>query len=52
MFKNFRIENGISSPPIHLSQCTTYAGYGVPDDVCTEYPSTGFVFENITWENM
>jgi galacturan 1,4-alpha-galacturonidase len=47
-FSNFRIEN-VTSSPVLLQQCSTWAGWDVPS--CADYPSTGFTFENITWHN-
>lgn len=48
VFKNFHIEN-ITASPVLLQQCTHWAGWNVP--ACSEYPATGFTFDNITWTN-
>lgn len=47
-FKNFYFEN-ITASPVLIQQCSHWAGWNVP--ACSEYPATGFTFDNITWTN-
>ncbi|KAK7736554.1 hypothetical protein SLS53_006986 [Cytospora paraplurivora] len=47
-FKNFHFEN-ITASPVLIQQCSHWAGWNVP--ACSEYPATGFTFDNITWTN-